>query len=404
MMLMSGTDRGDEETSVATGEGGPVVEIKPTPTPTPIPNPIVVAKQRIPRGTLLITTTQIGLLEWVSIESWPMGWVADDALRSIDQVQGKIARLDIPRGTILTDDMLTDQAGDLTEMGSEAALLIPPNRVAIAIPVDHISSLGWALRRGDHVDVLVSFLMKGLDEDFQTELPNYAAALVPIDAVETDETILIQGVYGRIEQDPFGQPLNVIPNLSDVQRPRLVSQITVRDAQVLNVGPWLPWNELFHEAQALSATETEDAATEEEGQEVDGADASAEETTATLEFDTSELDELLEFLEKFSRQPVEPLLLIVSPQEALVLKWCIEQQAPMHLVLRSYADRGVRLPDTEPVTLQYMTTMYNIALPPGLPYGIEPAVRTLERSLLTLPENPLILLPPVVQSEDTPPR
>jgi hypothetical protein len=76
----------------------------------------------------------------------------------------------------------------------------------------------------------------------------------------------------------------------------------------------------------------------------------------------------------------------------------------MHLVLRSYADRGVRLPDTEPVTLQYMTTMYNIALPPGLPYGIEPAVRTLERSLLTLPENPLILLPPVVQSEDTPPR
>jgi Flp pilus assembly protein CpaB len=407
MMLMGGAGGEDEETSVTPDETGTVVEIRPTPTPTPIPNPIVVAKQRIPRGTLLITTTQIGLLEWISVESWPMGWVADDALRTVDQVYGKISRLDIPRGTILTGDMLTDQAGDLAEMGSEAALLIPPNRVAIAIPVDHISSLGWALRRGDHVDVLVSFLMTDLDEEFQTELPNYAAGLVPIHLVESEgqQAILIQGIYGRIEQDPFGQPINIIPRQGEARRPRLVSQITVRDATVLNVGPWLPWNELFHEAQALGAAGTEDAAAEEEeGQEVDGGEAGAEGAPAAIEFETSETDELLKFLEKFSRQPIEPLLLIVSPQEALVLKWCIEQQAPMHLVLRSHADAGVRLPDTEPVTLQYMTTMYNIALPPGLPYGVEPAVRTLERSLLTLPDEPLILLPPVIQSEDAPPR
>ncbi len=76
----------------------------------------------------------------------------------------------------------------------------------------------------------------------------------------------------------------------------------------------------------------------------------------------------------------------------------------MHLVLRSHADAGVRLPDTEAVTLQYMTTMYAIALPPGLPYGIEPAVRTLERNLLTLPDTPLILEPPQILDEDAPPR
>ena len=114
---------------------------------------------------------------------------------------------------------------------------------------------------------------------------------------------------------------------------------------------------------------------------------------------------LIDFLESFSRQPIEPLLLVVSPQEALVLKWSIEHKAPMHLVLRSYADGGVRLPDTEPVTLQYMVDMFNIALPPGLPYGVEPAVDQLERNLLKLPDLPLNLSPPVIQSEDgAPPR
>ena len=407
MLLMSGGSNGEGDGGGATEltpGAEPEVEIIP-PTPTPVPNPIVVAKQRIPRGTRLITTTQIGLGEWVSIESWPMGWVADDALRSFAAVEGKTARLDIPRGTILTGDMLADLAGDLTEVGSDAALLIPPNRVAMAIPVDHISSVGWALRRGDHVDVLVSFLMIDLDEEFQTELPNYATGLVPINYVEEGkESVLIQGVYGRIEQDPFGQPINIIPADTN-QRPRLVSQITVRDATVLNVGPWLPWSELFHAAQAIGIPV--DAAVEgEEGAEPDGGSDEGGEGSITPSVDliTSEAQDLLAFLESFSRQPIEPLLLVVSPQEALVLKWSIEQKAPMHLVLRSYADAGVRLPDTESVTLQYMVDMFNIALPPGLPYGIEPAVLELERTLLQLPDLPLNLAPPVIQSEDGPPR
>lgn len=404
MLLMgNGAKEGEgEETPSVPIEGGePEVEIIP-PTPTPIPNPVIVAKQRIPRGTRLITTTQIALRDWVSVESWPMGWLSDDALRSVSQVEGKIARLDIPRGTILTADMLTDQPGDLSEVGSDAALLIPPNRMAIAIPVDHISSVGWALRRGDHVDVLISFLMIELDEDFQTETPNNAAGLVPINFVEEGkEAILIQGVFGRIEQDPFGQPINIIP-AETTQRPRLVSQITVRDAVVLNVGPWLPWNELFKEAQAIGISV--ETSTSGGGAEVDGEATEGEEAVPlSTELITSEVQELLDFLENYSRQPIEPLILVVSPQDALVLKWSIEHGAPIHLALRSYADGGVRLPETEAVTLQFMVDRYNLALPPALPYGIEPAVRQLERSLLQLPETPLILSPSVQQTEESTP-
>ena len=405
LLLGGGTKDGEEPAEVVGDDGMAEVTAIP-PTPTPVPNPVVVAKQRIPRGTLLVTDT-IGLSEWVSVESWAQGWVTQDAFRSIDQVEGKITRSDIPRGTILTADMLTDQAGDLVSTGSDAALLIPPGQVAMAIPVDHISSVGWALRRGDHVDVLVSFLMTELDEEFQSALPNLAS---PIGVIPEDQ-VPVQGALGRFEQDPFGQPINVVP--SEVpQRPRLVSQITVRDAQVLNVGPWLPWGELLRATVELgipTATATPEGG--EEGQEVDGASApfgagaatgTGTEAEPQETIITSEAQTLLDLLETYERMAREPLLLVVSPQDALVLKWGEEAGGAMHIVLRSYEDAGVRLPDTEPVTLQYMKERFNFSLPLGLDFGIDPAVRELERSFLGLEEGALELVPET--DTTTPPR
>jgi pilus assembly protein CpaB len=196
VMSRDGGNGDNGETSAAEDQEPP-----PTPVPTPVPTDrVVVALQRIPRGTLLVTDT-IGLDQWVSMEDWPMGWISGEALTSFDQVAGKIARSDIPRGTLLTADMLTDQAGDLAATGSDAALMIPPDRVAIAIPVDAVSSVGWSLRRGDRVDVLVSFLLIDLDEEFQTELPNNASSLVTIDSAGTIQAgvTLLEGTYGRIE-------------------------------------------------------------------------------------------------------------------------------------------------------------------------------------------------------------
>jgi Flp pilus assembly protein CpaB len=379
-----------------------------TPFPTPIPTDrVVVAQQRIPRGTVLMTDT-IPLSEWISLEDWPQGWVTRDALTSFDQVEGKIARADIPRGTILMTDMLTQQAGDLLATGSDASLLIPPDRVAVAIPVDHVSSVGWSLRRGDHVDVLISFLMIDVDEEFQTELPNRAASLVRIEETEivSEEGIAIkQGTLGRIEQDPFGQPTNVIPSDAH-QRPRLVSQVTVRDAEVLNLGPW---GELFG---ALAPTNITFAATGEgdeggaegpsaEGDDTGGATPQQVEILLPEGLELTEDEILREYLNASTHQP---LLLIVSPQDALVLKWADESGAALHVVLRSHEDAGVSLPDTEAVTLQYMVDRFNIALPPGLEFGVEPAAMNLERSFLRLPEqlwNPWSTQP---TQTGTPPR
>jgi hypothetical protein len=160
---------------------------------------------------------------------------------------------------------------------------------------------------------------------------------------------------------------------------------------VLNVGPW---GELFLTSGSTSVTPAT-ATVGEEGAETEASGAPPEEgegeqivipqQVEILLEEGQELtdDEVLrEYLNKSSQQP---LLLIVSPQDALVLKWADEAGAAIHVVLRSYEDAGVRLPDTEAVTLQYMIDRFNIGLPPGLPYGVEPAVRMLERSFLALP-------------------
>jgi Flp pilus assembly protein CpaB len=406
LLLVMNRGSGDEDAETKAPEA---LELVPTPPPPPTRVPednVVVAQQRIPRGTLLVTDT-IALTEWVSVQGWPRGWTTQAALTSLDQVEGKIARSDIPRGTLLTADMLTEQAGDLASTGSDAALLIPADRVAVAVPVDAISSVGWSLRRGDHVDVLISFLMLDLDEEFQTELPNNASTLVPIEGGTAEEGVrVLQGTYGRIEQDPFGQPINIVPAEAN-QRPRLVSQVTVRDAEVLNVGPW---GELFLTSGQTRVTTipTEDGETGDEGSE----DAPPE---GEREFSSTQSVEIFlepgQFLtddeilrEYLNSSAVQPLLLIVSPQDALVLKWAGEAGAAMHIALRSYSDAGVPLPDTEPVTMQYMVDRFNIALPPSLAYGYEPAVRRLERSFLALPEKLWVPWSATTQDTEAPPR
>ena len=122
-----------------------------------------------------------------------------------------------------------------------------------------------------------------------------------------------------------------------------------------------------------------------------------------------ELEEEEVIREYLNASTLQPLLLIVSPQDALVLKWAGESGAAMHIVLRSHDDAGVRLPDTEAVTMQYMMDRFNIAMPPGLNYGIEDSrlVIELERTFLKLPDdlwNPWSTQPIQTTESGAPPR
>jgi hypothetical protein len=62
--------------------------------------------------------------------------------------------------------------------------------------------------------------------------------------------------------------------------------------------------------------------------------------------------------------------LIVSPQDALVLKWALETNASINLAMRSAIDQDI-YSQPEAVTLQYMIDRFQIAVPPRLPYAAE---------------------------------
>ena len=291
---------------------------------------VVAAQDVIPRGTRIT-------MDAVTLSDVPKDDAPEGYLTSVDAALGRIAREDITVDTPITDDMLTEPFPDLSTMSSDAALQIPEGMVAYALPVARYSSVAWAIQPGDHVDVLISVLVVELDSEFQSILPNQASCVEP-----SEEEGCTSGTVGRLDVLANGWVVNLTP--SEPQRPRLVTQLTVQDVTVLHVGDWSA------SGQVPSDEETETPPPDEQGTVV-------------------------------THKNVEPLTLIVTPQDAMVLKYAEEAGASIDLILRSAKDKekGSTI-TTEAVTLQYIFDRFNIEQPPKLPYGVTPPARSLRHN------------------------
>ncbi|MEK9164525.1 MAG: Flp pilus assembly protein CpaB [Chloroflexota bacterium] len=318
-----------------------------TPTPGVAPTeanvtPIVIAVQPMSRGSRIPA-------EAVTMQPWPTLSLPNGAITDTAQVVGQVARFDIVRGMPILTSLIAPDVAQLGGQGSEAALKIPPGQVAMTIPMSRLSGVGYALKEGDHVNVLVSLLFLDLADRSQTALPNQSGLIV-IDPVTNLITINPLGVEGEfVTKNLFESPIYLQP--SEAQRPRLVVQQIVQDAVVLQVGTF---------GEQLIAVPTATAVPN-----------PAETPTAEA-----------------APTPIPPpdiLTLIVSPQDALVLKYFIDSDASFTMALRSAGD--VSRVDTESVTLQYAIERFRISVPAQLAYGLEPAIRNLQPP--ALPNDPL---------------
>ncbi|MDY6876862.1 MAG: Flp pilus assembly protein CpaB [Chloroflexota bacterium] len=316
------SSRQEQTTVIGVEEGTPQPEM-----PKGITD-IVVAVQNIPRG-MRITEG----INAVTLQGWPEDIVPEGAITDLDTVYGRVVRVDIVREMPILEDMLTEESGDIGAMGSGPALQIPPGKVAYALPVARYSSVAWALRPGDHVDVILSLLLVDVDEEFQSILPNEMRCVSP-----TEEEGCQNGPEGRLEVLANGWWVNM--SASEGQRPRLVTQLTVQDAVVLHVGDW----------------PAEERPPDEEEQPEEG---------------MSEQPALPSLPE------IAPLTLIVTRQDAMVLDHALAAGARINLLLRPAGDEG--LVATDSVTLQYIMARFSIELPPKLPYGVTPPLMQLER-------------------------
>ena len=316
-IFMLGGRGGDTEPSEpAVAEEGTVVPVVPQVK-------IVVATQNLARGVKITEEMTTGEAPVVVLRDWPEGEEPDDAIKSIEDVYGRITRMDIVPDRPILASMLIEEP-----LGSVAALQVPEGMVAYALPVARYSSVAWALQPGDYVDMIISLLLVELDEEFQTALPN------EIEQLSCDpECQGWRGTMGRLEVLPNGWLVNVIPS---EQRPKLVTQLTIQSAMVLQVGDW--------------------PMAEEEP-------AEAPEEPAVVEPEPS-------------TPSVAPLTLAVTRQDAMVLEYAQLTGAHITFVLRRVGENDESA-TTASVTLQYLMDRYNIESPPKLPYGVEPEITSL---------------------------
>ncbi|MCA0452510.1 MAG: hypothetical protein LCI00_00870 [Chloroflexi bacterium] len=344
-----------QPTTPVVTDNGEVVQQNPNataaPTPTPIPLVRVVqALQNLPRGYRFPNSIQ-ELENIVGYATLPEETVPFNAIKEqdggLEKVLGKIARTDVFREQPILSTYLVTDLTSLAAVGSDAAAVLPSDRVAVSLPMDRITSVAYALQDGDRVDVIISMLFIDVDEVFQSITPNLVTLFT-----RTEEGIQIQDpIGGRIDQSSIG---TVIVGPAERQRPRLVTQRTIQDALVVHVGEFPLDGRYLGELP----TPTPVPATEEAG----GGGNTTPAPTIT---------------------PVPPpniVTLGVTPQYAVVLVWAIDAKLPVTLALRSVNDRSTQ--QTAPVTLDYMMQEFRIDVPARRDYTIEPAVRSI-RQLVT---------------------
>lgn len=343
----AGTPQATRQVANNDGTAAPTV-VQPTPLPTV---DIVVAVQPIGRGEIISPNM-------VEFRTWPEEYAPRNSIYSLEEVVGRIARTDIEREQPILTGLITRNLNDLGAVGSDAAAILPPGTRMVSIPIDMLTSAAYAIQPGDRVDAIISLLFVDIDEEFQTRLPN--DIFIVTRDLETGGIEILDPVDGRIETTfLFGQSVPILIGPTEFARPRLTTQMTVQDALVINTGLFPDDGRLFGNATAPTPVPAPD---------------DAQPTPATARTDGTAVPTLA---------PERPnvISLAVSPQDAVTLSYYVESQIPVTFALRPANETGTVT--TQAVTLDFVMTRYGIQVPRKLPYGIEPAIRSIRRLLDT---------------------
>lgn len=119
--------------------------------------PLVTVKTNIPARSI-IEASQL-VVKDVPEQGYPQGGYS-----TIQSVVGSVALLNLSAGDLVVSTMLERQNSQTSSngigAGSTTALTVPDGKRAVAIPVALVSGVGYAVKPGDHVDILVTIDIK----------------------------------------------------------------------------------------------------------------------------------------------------------------------------------------------------------------------------------------------------
>ncbi|GJM40136.1 MAG: hypothetical protein DHS20C20_04180 [Ardenticatenaceae bacterium] len=363
-----GGDDGDStaDTSITEdSENGADEPLLPPPTATPGLENVVVARVNIPVGTMITD-------ELLEVQRWPRTNIALQGgytYTDTTQLVGRITKVDISRGQSFLSPMVALNPTDIASFGSDLALYVPFGEVAIAFPVDRFNGAALAMRPGDFVDVMMTMRVVDIDPQFGTILPNNVARIINSALLNGQPFLFPEVKDGRLEFVPeINQVAAIYPSeifldgqdfTPGLPIPKRVTQLTIQQAEVLYVGTWQDPRVLEQEQIAARAAAQP------------GEDGSVPPTPTPIP----------------SRLEGTPDVVILSmpSQDALALNWAMIRGVDLNLALRSPGDQTVFV--TTSVSLPQIIDQGGLAIPDQSNFDLHPSMEG--APFLTLPsENP----------------
>jgi Flp pilus assembly protein CpaB len=332
-LFTGGGGNSGDNTAETTQTDGATQEEPGLPPPTATPElrfvEVLVARVRLTPGSRItadLLLTELRPEDNVAVRA---GYTFSDPT----QLEGQIVGTEIAPGQAVLSSMLALNAADLTSFGSDLSLYIPRGNVAVAFPINQFSGIGYAMRPGDRVDVMMSIVLQRVDEEFQSPLPNVLQVVDPEALLDGKEFLFPDTINGRLEFIPEINAIAlIIPGGSGTIYNREVTQLTIQQAEVLWVGTW------------------EDP--REDARNGDGSIGSynpeSPQPTATP------------FPARVETRP-DLVVLSLTAQDALVLKWALETGINVDLTLRSQGDSTVFV--TTSVSLPQMVEQSGVTIP-----------------------------------------
>lgn len=124
--------------------------------------PLVIAKSDIPARSV-IKADQL-LLKDVPAQGYPQGGAS-----SLQSVVGSVALVNLKSGDTVMASVIEPPAKNASSPSSgTTALTIPEGKRAVALPIGLVSGVGYSVKPGDHVDILVTMDIKDASGNVQT--------------------------------------------------------------------------------------------------------------------------------------------------------------------------------------------------------------------------------------------
>lgn len=373
------------------GDGGNPFAPEPEPTATNTPVPIIPGEPTEVPIVTVAADEEVRFVEVVvSNNTIPRGFQLTEAeleyeMRLVDQISpnmitdmddaiGKFTRKGIFQGETITIDALVDDLRSVGQSDYGPSSLIPQGFVAMSVPYTRTSGVGGGIAAGDSVDILISFLLSPVDEEFQTKLHNNAILYIN-EEVETENedgsiTVTTRRVpflispQGRYEELPTGDLANVAPSEESARGQHVA--FVIQNARVIEVGQWIPPVPPLLPTPTLSPEQEEEFA--ETGQDPNAAEVSLSELASLVNDQIANLKDPLQ---------ADSILIALPPQQQVFLKYAVETNSSIDFALRGSADGQLYAIDN--VSLDYVLERFNIEIPPNFTYVVDTEMSTFKQ-------------------------